>query len=150
MPRWLLACAAFGLALAVYAPALDGPFVSDDLHYVEQNAYLHEVSARNLWEIASPAGAPARDVVNWSPVQLLLHAAMWQLVGAETTGHHVLNVALHAVASLLLAGLYRRIGAPPLAAIFGAAVFLLHPANVEAVAWISQLKSSAALVLALL
>jgi hypothetical protein len=150
VPRWFTACAALGTALFVYAPALGGPFVSDDLHYVAYNTYLHEPTLKNLGEILSPWGAPARNVVNWSPVQLLLHAAVWQLAGEATPAHHLLNLALHVAASLLLVAFYRRIGAPEFAALFGGAVFLLHPANVEAVAWISQLKSSSALVLALL
>lgn len=150
MPRWFLACAALGAVLWVYAPALQGPFLSDDLHYVEQNSYLHELSARNLWEILSPTGAAARNVVNWSPVQLLLHAAVWQLCAADTSGHHLLNVVLHTLASLLLVPLFERIGLSRAAAVFGAGLFLLHPANVEAVAWISQLKSSASLLLSLL
>jgi tetratricopeptide (TPR) repeat protein len=150
VPRWFSTLVALGLALLVYAPSLDGPFVSDDLHYVEYNTYLHDLTFANLGEILSPWGAPARNVVNWSPVQLLLHAAVWQLAGNETLAHHLLNLLLHVAASLLLVGFFRRVGVPELPALFGAAAFLLHPANVEAVAWISQLKSSSALVLALL
>ena len=53
------------------------------------------------------------------------------------------------VASLLLVALFLRSGIPRAGAILGAAFFLLHPANVEAVAWISQLKSSSSLALSL-
>ena len=147
--RLLLAALALALALAVYGPALRGPFLSDDLHYVEQNAYLHELTPANLWEILSPSGAAARNVVNWSPVQLLLHAAVWQLCAEDTLGHHLLNLLLHTGASLLLLPLFARMGIPRALALFGAGAFLLHPANVEAVAWISQLKSSSALLLSL-
>jgi len=87
--------------------------------------------------------------VNYSPVQLLLHGLAWQAFGTETSGHHLLNVALHALASALLVALFLSTGIPRSAAVLGGAFFLLHPANVEAVAWISQLKSTLALVLSL-
>jgi hypothetical protein len=47
-----------------------------------------------------------------------------------------------------VAGVLARAGIPFAAAAFLGAVFLLHPANVEAVAWVSQLKSVLALGLA--
>jgi hypothetical protein len=138
-----------GAALLVYRPALDGPFLSDDHHYVEQNPYVHEITLENLGEILDPTGPATVGVVNYSPVQLMIHAVAWRSFGTATTGHHAVNVVLHAVASLLLIPLFARSGIPALAAIFGGVFFLLHPANVEAVAWISQLKSSSSLVLSL-
>jgi hypothetical protein len=137
------------LALAVYAPALSGPFVSDDLHYVATNPYVHELSWRNLRDLLDPRSAATVLVVNYAPVQLLVHALEWQVFGEATTGYHVVNVLCHALASALLALLFARCGVPPAAAAVGGLWFLLHPANVEAVAWVSQLKSPASLALAL-
>jgi hypothetical protein len=148
---WALLLAAFlGAVLSVYEPALDGPFVSDDFHYVRDNPYIHELSAENLLILFDPLGPATITIVNYSPVQLLLHGLAWQAFGAETFGHHLLNVVLHALASALLVALLLAAGIPRLAAILGGVFFLLHPANVEAVAWISQLKSTLALVLSLL
>jgi hypothetical protein len=141
----LLYALALGALLVVYAPALDGPFVSDDVHYVAANAYVHGLSLANVWAILQPYGPATVAVVNYSPVQLLLHATVWQLAGPDTTYHHLLNLAFHAAASLLLLPVLLRSGLPLPAAGLGSALFLLHPANVEAVAWISQLKTNAAL-----
>jgi hypothetical protein len=138
-----------GAALIVYRPALDGPFLSDDGHYVERNVFIHTLSVENFVAIIDPAGPATVGVVNYSPVQLMFHALAWRAFGPETTGHHVVNLVLHVVASLLLVPLFLRSGIPRAGAILGAAFFLLHPANVEAVAWISQLKSSSALTLSL-
>ena len=147
---WAVLYAAYlGALWIVYAPALAGPFVSDDVHYVAANAYVHGLSLANVWAILQPYGPATVAVVNYSPVQLLMHASVWQLAGAETTAHHLLNLAFHAAASLLLLALLRRSGLPAAAAQLGSALFLLHPANVEAVAWISQLKTSAALAFGL-
>jgi hypothetical protein len=145
----LLALAFLGAALMVYAPALDGPFVSDDIHYVVRNPWVHGLSLENAVEIFSPGGAASVAVVNYTPVHLLLHATSWQLFGSEVRGHHLVNVLLHTLASLLLIPLLLRSGVPRAGALLGAAIFLLHPGNVEAVAWISQLKSSSAMCLSL-
>jgi hypothetical protein len=123
--------------------------VSDDFHYVRYNTYIHELSAENLLILFDPVGPATITIVNYSPVQLLLHGLAWQAFGAETFGHHLLNVVLHAGASALLVALFLATGIPRSAAVLGGIFFLLHPANVEAVAWISQLKSTLALVLSL-
>ncbi len=137
------------LALWIYGPALSGPFVSDDHHYVATNPYIQELSWENLRAIADPAGDASVFVVNYTPVHLLLHALEWSVFEDRVTGYHVVNVLLHALGAALLGLLFRRAGAAPSAAALGALLFLVHPANVEAVAWISQLKTTAALPLAL-
>ncbi len=143
----LLFAAYLGTLLAVYARALEGPFVSDDIHYVAANPYVHGLSVENVLVILQPWGAATIAVVNYSPVQLLLHATVWELFGAELFWHHALSLAFHAAASTLLLPLLSRSRLPLPAALLGSLLFLLHPANVEAVAWISQLKSTAGLAL---
>jgi tetratricopeptide (TPR) repeat protein len=144
-----LLAAFLGSALWVYGPALDGPFLSDDLHYVAKNAYVHEISLENTWILLQPAGDATAAVVNYTPVHLFLHSLAWKAFGPETRGHHVVNVVFHSLASFLLALLFASLGIPALASVLAGAFFLLHPANVEAVAWISQLKSSSSMVLSL-
>ncbi|MEE2665705.1 MAG: hypothetical protein VX681_16425 [Myxococcota bacterium] len=137
------------LALAVYAPALEGPFFSDDQHYVERNLYIQNPSLENWIEIWSPTSIVVVMVENWAPVHLTLHALAWQWFGPKVFGHHVLGVLMHALGSALLFALLARSGIPRRTALGLAAFFLVAPANVEAVAWISQLKTSSSLVLAL-
>ena len=145
---WLALCAA--LALGVLSPALRGPFVSDDLHYVPNNPYVTGFSLSRLGEVLDPRGEPVAITENYTPVHLLFHAAAWRAFGPDVTGHHVLNVLLHALAAALLAPLLRRSGLPLAAALGGSLFFLLHPANVEAAAWINQVKSTASVGFALL
>ncbi|RIL02585.1 MAG: hypothetical protein DCC71_16185, partial [Proteobacteria bacterium] len=144
----LVAIAYGALAFAALQPALRGSFVSDDIGYVAGNPWIHELSLANLRAILHPTGPAAAHTANYAPVHLLLHAGAWSLFGSDTFGHHALNVVLHAVASALLVALFARWGVPFAAAALAGAVFLLHPANVEAVAWIFQLKSIVALALA--
>lgn len=145
----LLAAGFAALALAVYAPALVGPFLSDDLHYVATNPYVHDLSLENLVAIFDPGSPATVFVVNYAPVHLLLHALTWQLVGEQTPAYHVVNVLLHAIGAALLAAVFVRAGLSRLVGIGAALVFLVHPANVEAVAWISQAKTPAAFALSM-
>jgi hypothetical protein len=149
--RFALLFAAYAaLALAVLSPALRGPFVSDDLHYVPNNPYVTGFSLELFDDVLDPRGEPVAITENYTPVHLLLHAAAWRLFGPDVTGHHVLNALLHALAAALLAPLLRRSGVPWPAALGGSLFFLLHPANVEAAAWINQVKSTASVSLAIL
>ena len=137
-------------AFAIYLPALSGGFVSDDIGYIVSNQYVQELSAENLVAILHPFGRPTQLTVNYAPVHLILHAVEWQLFGYQNfVGYHLVNVAIHVVASVLLVALFVSSGIPQTAAIVLGALFLLHPANVEAVAWIFQLKTSLALALSL-
>ncbi len=136
-------------AFILYGPALRGPFVSDDLHYVATNPYIHALTFENVRQILDPWSPASIFVVNYTPVHLLLHAVQWSVFGSDVLGFHLTNVMLHAVASVLLVAVFRASGIHRAGAILGGALFLCHPANVEAVAWISQLKTSSCFVLSL-
>ena len=137
-------------ALIIYSPALNGEFISDDGHYVASNHYVHALTPQNILAMLDPTSVLAVIVENYAPVHVFLHALEWQLFGTNVFGYHVVNVVLHALATWLLVLLYRRSGASMLGAALAGTVFLVHPANVEAVAWISQLKTSSAMILMLL
>ena len=144
-----LLAAFLGAAILVYRPAFGGPFVSDDSHWLAHNPYIQDLSAENLLLIARPLGEASFAISNYAPVPLLILGLEYQVFGQEVTGYHVVNVFLHALASALLVGVLLRSKLPPVAALLGGAFFLLHPANVEAVAWISQLKTTSSMVLGL-
>jgi hypothetical protein len=136
-------------ALGLYWPALRGEFVSDDLGYIVTNVAIHDLSWTNALSILDPWGEPALYTANYAPVHLLAHAVEWAAWESDTLGYHVVNVVLHAFVSVLLAAFLVRRGVAFGAAALAGAVFLVHPANVEAVAWIFQLKTILALGLVL-
>jgi len=136
-----LAAAFALLALGVYRSALGGDFVSDDYGNVVWNPWIQSVSLSNVLALLDPFGDAALYTANYAPVHLLGHMAEWAAFGDDTTGYHVVNVVLHGVTSALLAALLAARGLPRTLSIGVAALFLLHPANVEAVAWIFQLKT---------
>jgi len=64
-------------------------------------------------------------------------------------GYHAVNLLLHVVNTVLLVQLLLSSGIPRMGAILGGAMFLVHPAQVEAVVWVSQLKSVACMTFGL-
>jgi hypothetical protein len=141
--------ASLAICLLVYRAALDGPFVSDDLLYLVNNAAVRELDRTSLPALFDPGGAATLEVGNYAPLLLLVHAVEWRAFGTDVRAYHVVNLVLHALCATLLLALLQRHAVVRGVALFAAAFFLLHPANVEAVAWISQLKSVLALALAL-
>ena len=74
----LLFAAFAGAALIVLAPALRGPFVSDDLHYVPNNPYVTGFSLALVDDVFDPRGEAVTITENYTPVHLLFHAAAWR------------------------------------------------------------------------
>ena len=64
-----------------------------------------------------------------------------QLFGLNSGPHHLVNVALHAANVLLLFWLLQRATGAVWRSFFVAALFAVHPLNVETVAWVAERKS---------
>src|SRR5262245_22098536 len=77
---------------------------------------------------------------NWHPLTRLSLQLDYQLFGLNPRAFHLVNVLLHAANSVLLFLLLRRMTATEWPSAFVAALFALHPAHVESVAWISERK----------
>jgi len=116
---------------------------------VVNNPWVHPARWGSVWAILQPWGDPALYTANWAPLHLLACMGLWQAFGADPLGWHLVNVLAHALVASLLVWLYVRSGIPRSAAALLGLLFLVHPANVEAVAWIFQLKTILALGLAL-
>jgi hypothetical protein len=137
--RWLLLFTAFAaVAFLVYRAALHGPFLSDDFGYIVTNPYTSGLGPANLRAILDPFGPARLYTANYAPVHLLLTALERQIFADDPFGYHVVNLLLHATNTTLLVALLRRSGLPMAGAVAAGGVFLVHPANVEAVAWISS------------
>jgi len=137
------------LSVFVYSGGLQGAFVSDDYGYIVSSPYTRSLSAESVAEILNPWGQAKEYTVNYAPAHLLLTALERQIFANDVLGYHLVNVFVHALVSVLLVALLRASRIPEVPALLGGLFFLLHPANVEAVAWISQLKTNASLALTL-
>ncbi len=78
---------------------------------------------------------------NWHPITWLSHMADCQLFGLKSGPHHLVNVALHAANVLLLFWLLQSATGATARSFFVAALFAVHPLNVETVAWVAERKS---------
>ena len=132
-----------GIAFFLYEPALHGPLLSDDFIYFSGRSYMEALTFANVRTILDPFGDPVVLTWNWAPLHLLAHSVLRALFGdfSATYPHHVANVVVHGLNATLLLALLARCGVPLAAAAAGALLFLVHPANVESVAWIFQLKT---------
>jgi protein O-mannosyl-transferase len=135
------------LSLAVFGQTLGYDFISnwDDNLYVTQNPDIRGFSFQNLGHIFSTS-----YVGNYAPVQMLSYLLDYQLAGLNPGWFHGVNVALQTLNGLLFYFLVRRFTGKTLWAFAAAGVFLLHPVQVESVAWISQRKNLLAMFFSLL
>src|SRR6266403_2325048 len=128
---WLWALALIGGIFAVfqvYGPALHGPFLFDD-SYLPMNV---------------PMWAHGTCLNSMRGVRPLLMASYWvneNLAGTDTTQYHAWNIVIHFLNALLVYFVVRKLlqlaGAPENLALFAAGLFLLHPLETEAVAYIA-------------
>jgi protein O-mannosyl-transferase len=129
------------MALIAYAHAIGCGFIWDDDYYVEANETLRSFDGlRRIW--CEPGAVP-----QYYP---LVHTTFWveyRLWGLHPAGYHLVNVLLHAAAAVLLWRLLARLGLP--GAWLAAAIFAVHPVEVESVAWITERKNVLSAVFAL-
>ncbi len=135
-PRWwhyaLGVLAAFLVAFEIYGPALNGPFVYDDVYLPFMNpTYLD------------------KPLTFWANVRPLLMASYWmnyQSSGIEPYAYHWFNVFLHVLNSVLAYAVVRKflsmVGEAgwmrETLAVFAGALFLLHPIQTESVAYVAS------------
>jgi hypothetical protein len=121
----------------IYAPALHGAFLWDDPQYVTANPLLDDPA--RLWKAWFAPGS----TMEFYPLQETVLDAQWLLFGAQPFGYHLTNVALHILSALLLWRLLAVLGLE--SAWLGGLLLVVHPLNVESVAWISELKNTLSL-----
>jgi len=126
------------MTLAVYLPAVFYPFVNfDDYDYVTQNPHVQAgLSAETIsWALTST------EASNWHPLTWLSHALDCQLFGLNPHGHHLTSVLLHTGNVVLLFLILQWATGVPGMSAMAAALFALHPFNVESVAWVAERKN---------
>jgi tetratricopeptide (TPR) repeat protein len=135
----IVLCILLGAAtIALYSPVIGHSFVVlDDQEYVTGNRHIQGGAAWSTIEWAFTSTYAA----NWHPLTWLSHALDYQLFGLNPAGHHFDSVLIHALnvvlLFLLLAWMTKRVGPSLLVA----ALFAVHPLNVESVAWVAERKN---------
>ena len=124
--------------VALYYPVASHPFLNyDDDIYVLHNP---QVQAGLSWETVKWAFT-SLYASNWHPLTWLSHALDYQMFNLDAGRHHEMNLLLHVINVILLFWvLWRATGYAGRSAMV-AALFALHPINVESVAWIAERKN---------
>jgi tetratricopeptide (TPR) repeat protein len=132
-----------GLLLVVVTLALCNPvsrngFVNfDDDRYVTDNPQVRAGlrSSTISWAFTT------LDLANWHPLTWLSHALDCQLFQLNPVGHHYTSLLLHASNALLLFLILQRFTGYTARSLMVAALFAVHPLNVESVAWVAERKN---------
>lgn len=146
----LAAVAVFAVAFLTHASALRFEFLTswDDPTYVVENPWIRGFTAENLsFVFTRPYFA------NYLPLHLVSYMVDYSLWGLSPFGFHLQSVLLHAANAVLALLVVRRLFGSLALASVAALLYAVHPAHVEAVAWVSirkDLLSTAFLLLTLL
>jgi tetratricopeptide (TPR) repeat protein len=133
--------------VVIYFPVHHHPFFSvDDAIYIDHNAHVQSGLNWNTlkWASTSRLGG------EWHPLTWLSHALDCQIFGSDPAGHHVMNVLFHALNAVLLFWVLRRATDATGRSFVVAALFAVHPINVEPVAWVAERKTLLSMVFFLL
>ncbi|MEJ1972555.1 MAG: hypothetical protein WDM96_08890 [Lacunisphaera sp.] len=129
--RWL-GLTLLGLLLLAYYPAMSGGFIwDDDAHLTANPCVVGPLGLKDIWTTAHMRICPLVQTTFW------LEYRIW---GLNPLPYHLVNIVLHALSALVLWRVLRLLRVP--GAWLGAALWALHPVQVESVAWITELKNT--------
>jgi protein O-mannosyl-transferase len=136
--RTLLWCLLLTVVVLVsYSPVTHNGFIYDDNGYITSNPH---VRSGLTWATVKWAFTTYQQA-NWHPLTWLSHALDCELFGLNPAGPHYVNVLLHAANAVLLFLLLQRATGFRWRSLMVAALFALHPMNVESVAWAAERKT---------
>src|SRR6266481_5077309 len=123
--------------LLVFSRAIGNDFVNyDDPVYVTENPPVQTGLTLEGIRWALTTGTAA----SWHPLTWISHMADWSVFEDDPRGHHAVSVVWHALNTVLVFLLFRRLTNAFWLSAFSAALFAWHPLRVESVAWIAERK----------
>jgi protein O-mannosyl-transferase len=126
------------IVLALYWPVKGYDFIAldDNLYIVENTTIQKGISLQTLsWAMTT------FYTTNWHPFTWLTYMSDFQLFGLNPAGYHLGNLALHLISTILLFFLMKRMTGEIWKGGAVAALFAVHPLNIESVAWIAERKN---------
>ena len=126
------------VALVLYSPTHNHPYINlDDAKYVTQNPHIADglTASAVFWALTHGYAG------NWHPLTWISHAIDIQMFGFDPAPQHDENSILHALDAVLLFLVLKRATGYTGRSFMVAALFALHPLNVESVAWIAERKT---------
>lgn len=129
----LLALLLVVMVVVAYYPAFHAGFIWDDDDYVTENPLL--IAPDGLWRIWFSVDSPSQ----YFPLVYTTFRFEYSLWGLQPFGYHAVNIFMHAANAILVWVLLSRLAIP--GAWFAAAIWAVHPVQVESVAWITERKN---------
>ena len=124
--------------LVAFWPVTSCNFIGlDDPEYVTENPHIqHGISVEGVqWAFTGI------HVNFYHPLTMISHMLDAQIYGLNPQGHHLTNLLFHLTNTLLLFSVLSHMTKAPWKSAFVAALFAVHPLNVESVAWVSERKN---------
>lgn len=135
--HWWAVASLVTLVAVLYAPIVEYAFLNlDDLSYIVNNDLIKSWHPLNLWRVMTE---PVTR--NFAPLNIGLFLVEHTLWGLNSGGYHATNLVLHAINAVLVYALIRQLTQNRWTAWIVAALFTVHPVQVEVVAWISSQKT---------
>lgn len=125
------------LVLAVYWQTTGFSFINfDDNLYV----YSNQAVLSGINQASAKWAFTAFHSANWHPLTWISHMLDVQFFGLNAGAHHATNVVIHLINTILAYFAFRKLTGDDVKSLFVAAIFAIHPAHVESVAWVSERK----------
>ncbi len=130
--NWLLGLSLVVLVLLAYVRVWQAGFIwDDDLHLTRNPSIVGTLGFKSIWLTSAATYYPLTLTTFW------IEHALW---GLAPMPYHLVNVLQHAASGVLLWLVLKRLGVR--GAWLGAALWTLHPVQVESVAWITEMKNT--------
>jgi len=132
------------LGLLIYSRSLFNGFVWDDEEQVVNNQVAHSIS--NLPQFSqgstfNSGGTNSLSGLYYKPLMTVGFSLVYSIFGPQPFFFHLLSLSLHIGSSILIYLIFLQFFSNPIA-FLTSLIFLVHPINVEAVAYISSLQDA--------
>jgi len=129
---WFWALLLILLVLLAYTPIWHAGFIWDDDVVLTANpCIVGPLGLKEVWTTSAADICPLVLTTFW------VEHALW---GLEPLPYHLVNIVMHGACAVLLWRVLRSLRVP--GAWLGAALWTLHPVEVESVAWITEMKNT--------
>jgi protein O-mannosyl-transferase len=148
LPTYVIPLILIVLGIVAYLGAMNADFQVTwfDPRYVTDNPMVTDFGPGKLPDIFTDFDAYGIA----TPLPLLIHGIMQSILGLDAAAFHGLNIVLHGINGALVFLFLQRLLDNRAVALIGALLFLVHPVQVESVAWVTQLRTVLAMTFFLL